>query len=144
MTHGKVHFGIGLVSGMLIAAFLLLVFAPRYNTMEQDGVRVKHDRWSGQSWRLVDNEWQPIETSARDWKPVDAALRRALNISERKQEINEGLDLLRQEYAALRHVSDEELMERIKVVYARDILRDLYLERFMQLHQASKTPSPTD
>lgn len=30
-------------------------------------------------------------------------------------------------------------MERIKLVYSRDILRDLYLQRFMELHQASKS-----
>ena len=58
MNREKLYFGIGLVMGIVMTVLLLQVFAPRYRTVKLDGAIVKQDRWSGNSWRFVDNEWQ--------------------------------------------------------------------------------------
>ncbi len=137
MSQGKRHFGFGLAAGVVIAACFLLFFAPRYTITTIDNTRVKQDKWSGKTWRYAANEWHAIKESQRDWSNVDETLRKALNIPDREKTKKKSLSLLRENYPSLKEVSDEDLLERIKMVYARDILGDLYLQNFIRIHKVN-------
>ena len=134
MSNGKYQFGVGLAVGIVLAALFFLYFAPRYKTMQSGGMLYKQDLWSGDTWRYVDNEWKKVMGHDRDWEKIDEALRQALNIPERKNERANLLDHLRKKYADLKDVSDEDLLERIKIVYAKEIMNDLYLSDFVKIH----------
>ena len=144
MSQGKLHFGFGLAAGVVIAACFLLIFAPRYTITTIDGTQVKQDKWSGKTWRYSENEWRMIKESQRDWSDVDGTLRKALNIPEREKNQKDSLSLLRSQYPPLKDISDEDLLERIKLVYARDILGDMYLQNFLRLHQVNSANKVTE
>jgi hypothetical protein len=134
MSNGKYQFGVGLAVGIVLAALFFLYFAPRYKTMQSGGMLYKQDLWSGDTWRHVDNEWKKVMRHDRDWGKIDEALRQALNIPERKNERAKALEHLRKKYADLGDISDEDLLERIKIVYAKEIMNDLYLSDFVKIH----------
>ena len=134
MGNGKYKFGIGLFVGIVLSALFFMYFAPRYQTVDSGGVLYKHDRWAGDIWRYGDNEWKKVSQHDKDWKRIDEVLRQALNIQERKNERANALDHLRRKYAELKDVSDEDLLERIKIVYAKEIMNDLYLNDFVKIH----------
>jgi hypothetical protein len=130
----KFHFGAGLFLGVVVTAVFLHFFAPRYAVLDSDTGVVKHDKWTGNAWRYDGEKWEKIAEDSRDWKPVDAALMNALNIQEKKNpagssSINDRLKALKKKYPVLETVSDEDVMERIKYLYARKIIVDLYLNQ---------------
>ena len=133
MTREKSYLGIGLVVGVFLTGLFLYYFAPRYATITSGDTLIKHDSWSGRSWRLVDNEWKMIMDASRDWDSVDQALREALQISTGGLERNDALRLLKQKFPTLKDVPDEELLERIKIVYSKEILCNLYLSNLLKL-----------
>ncbi len=134
MLNGKFQFGMGLVVGIVAAALFFLYYAPRYKTSQSGGMLYKQDLWSGDTWRYVGNEWKKIIRHDRDWEKIDEVLRQALNIPERKIERKSALTHLRGKYDVLQDVSDEDILERIKIVYAREIMNDLYLNDFVKIH----------
>jgi hypothetical protein len=136
MTRDKIYFGFGLLIGIATAALFLYYFAPRYNTVKSGDTLLKQDRWSGQTWRFVDEYWKPITDTNRDWEKIDKALMKALSISTDVSSRNTTLDLLRSKYAILKDLTDDELLERIKSVYSKKILVDLYLQNFLNLQKA--------
>jgi len=138
MDNGKIKFGIGLGVGIILAAFFFLYFAPRYETMESSGMVVKQDRWSGDTWRLVNNEWKKIKDVKRDWARIDQMLRQALNLPNNEKERDKALNELRTKYPALVEVSDDEILERIKFVYSREIMNELYLKNFLKIQAGKK------
>ena len=93
---------------------------------------VKQDRWSGDSWRYVDNQWKKIDDIHRDWESIDQALRQALHIPKDGLDRPKAMDLLRKKFPALKDITDDELLERIKIVYSKAILCDLYLGNFLK------------
>ena len=131
MTREKSYFGIGLLVGAVIAALFLLYFAPRYTTVKSGDTLIRQDRWSGISWRFVDNQWKRIVYLDRDWNLIDRTLREALSIPTGGVERGTALHLLRKKYPALADINDDDLLERIKIVYSKAILCDLYLTKFM-------------
>ena len=129
MMQGKVHFGVGLFVGVLLSAFFFLYFAPRYEMSQSDAQLVKQDKWSGETWIFRDGNWEKVSTTARDWQAVDNALTKALQISTAPQSHsqNQVIQKMKTRYPVLAKLSEEEIRERIKYIYSRKILVDLYL-----------------
>ena len=134
MAREKKYLGIGLIAGVFLSSLFFYYFAPRYRTVISRETLIKYDSWSGQSWRLVDNEWKRImDAAGRDWETIDQALREALRLSPGGLQRNEALRLLKEKYPALKDVPNEELLERIKIVYSKEILYNLYLSNLVKL-----------
>jgi len=140
MTREKSYFGIGMVFGIIITVLALYYIAPRYTTVKSGPATIKQDRWSGQSWRLVGDQWKPIKGPERDWERIDKVLMSALNIPTNRAKRTRTLDSLREKYPLLREIPDEELLERIKLVYSREILVNLYLDNFRKLEREKSRP----
>lgn len=139
MAKGKHQFGIGLVIGIIFAALFFMYFAPRYTTVETDGMLYKHDRWSGNSWRFVDNEWQTVSQDERKWDDIDSELRKALKVPETLKARQDVLKRLRERYPKLKGVSDADLLERIKFVYSKELMIGNYMQTIVNLEQ-KETP----
>jgi hypothetical protein len=140
MAREKKYLGIGLMAGLFLSSLFFYYFAPRYCTVGSGETLIKHDTWSGQSWRFVDNEWKRIMDASRDWDTIDQALREALQISPGGLQRNEALRLLKGKYPALKDVPNEELLERIKIVYSKEILCNLYLSNLVKLEDGPHSP----
>ena len=138
MAKGKHQFGIGLVIGILFAALFFMYFAPRYKTTESDGILYKHDRWSGNSWRFVNNEWRKVSSSEKNWEKIDSRLREALKVPDTEKARNEVLARLREKYPVLGSVNDEDLLERIKFVYSKELMVGHYLQRILNIENVEK------
>ncbi len=135
----KKQFSIGLAAGILIAILFFQLFAPRFYTIESNGSIIKQDKWSGDSWRFVDNQWRKIMSVDQKWQQIDQTLKKALHLSSSsssKRPVNP-LELLKNKYPILKSVTDEELNERIKIVYSKEILSSLYLNNFLEIQNGS-------
>jgi len=135
MSRDKVYFAIGLVIGGAVVALFLYYSAPRYSVARAGDTLIKQDTWTGQSWRLVENEWKTIHGVNRDWDTIDRALTSALRMPFADVNTNSALKLLKEKYPSLIELSDDELTERIKVVYSKQVLCNLYLDSFMKAQQ---------
>ena len=128
MIKTRTHFGVGLFIGIVVTALFFQFFAPRYAVIESEKMLIKQDKWSGNSWRYEGNKWEKITDTTRDWKPIDEVLTKALNITAKGE--NKGSDRqmasLKKKYPLLEEISNEDIMERIKYIYARKIMVDLY------------------
>jgi hypothetical protein len=137
MTNEKAYFGIGLVVGVILAGLFLYYFAPRYNTVKSSDTLIKQDRWTGRSWRYVDNQWKAIVDVNRDWTEIDQALRAALKLPFANVDTGSALTTLRKTHPVLSDLSDEDLLERIKLVYSKQIICNMYLDSFLKAQNAS-------
>jgi hypothetical protein len=131
MKNEKSYFGLGLVVGIIISALFLFYIAPRYNTVQSGENIIRQDKWTGSSWRYTDNQWKKIMDVSRDWDSIDQALRDALDIPFAKVNTDNALSTLRKNYPILKDVSDDELLERIKLFYAKQVVCNLYLKQYM-------------
>ncbi len=138
MTREKTYFGFGLVMGIVIAFLFLYYFAPRYITVKSGDTLIKQDRWSGQTWRFVSDEWKSIVGEDHDWEKIDTALRGALGIQKNGHDRTDAINSLRKKNDVLNELSEDELLERIKLVYSKEILVNLYLQNFLKLGEESK------
>jgi allantoicase len=133
MIQTKVHFGAGLVLGIVVCAFFFQFFAPRYGVVKSDTGVVKQDKWTGNSWHYDGYSWKEIREDKQDWEAVDDALMDALNIKDSRTQsgnsLNARIQMLKAKYPVLASLSDEDVMERIKYLYARKIMVDLYLSQ---------------
>lgn len=127
MLQAKKHFGVGLVAGIILATLFFQFFAPRYEILKLDQMVIKQDKWSGDSWRQEGRKWIEIEDSDQDWKPLDKVLIEALKISDHQQP--NPIASLRKNYPVLKEFSDQDIMERIKTIYAQKIMVDLYFDK---------------
>ena len=128
MIQTRTHFGIGLVIGIVVTALFFQFFAPRYDVVKSDKMLIKQDKWSGTSWRYEGDKWEKITDSTRDWGPVDEVLMKALNIPVRGDSNGSDAQMasLKQKYPELEKIANEDIMERIKYIYARKVMVDLY------------------
>ncbi len=133
MTGEKTYFGVGLVVGIFAAALFLHYFAPRYSIVKAEDGLIKHDSWSGRSWRFVDKEWKKMASVDRDWGAIDHAIGEALHVPTGGASRANALSLLKKRYPILKDVADDELLERIKVVYSKEILCNLYLTNLLKV-----------
>jgi hypothetical protein len=137
MAREKSYFVGGLSVGVLVAALFLFYFAPRYTTVKSGDTLIRQDKWTGQSWRFVDNQWKAITGQNYDWEKIDASLVSALRIPYAEVDTDAALKLLKEKHAILKTLSDEDLLERIKIVYSRQILCNLYLDSFLKAEKSS-------
>jgi len=138
MTREKTYFGIGLAVGIVLALLFLFYFAPRYSTMKSGNTLVKLDRWSGQTWRFTENQWKKIQGANRDWEKIDKMLMEALRVPSGGVDRENALGLLREKDPVLKDLTDDELLERIKLVYSREILVNLYMKNLLELEREAK------
>jgi hypothetical protein len=135
MAREKSYFVGGLVIGILVTLIFLFYFAPRYAAVKSGDTIIRQDKWTGQSWRFVDNRWKAITGQGYDWDKIDASLVSALRIPFADVDKQKALKLLREKYPALKELSDDDLLERIKLVYSKQVLVNLYLDSFLKMEQ---------
>ena len=70
----------GIVIGVILAFFYFNYFAPRYEIKKVGLSLVKLDKWTGQSWRYMNNNWKKVMYTNQEWKEIDQTLAEALNI----------------------------------------------------------------
>jgi hypothetical protein len=138
MNGEKIYFGAGIVLGILLSAVFFYYFAPRYATVKTAEMMIKQDKWTGRSWRFADNEWKPIVGVNRDWEKIDRALMDALRIPFAQVDTDRSMKLLQEKHPILKDLSRDELLERIRLVYSKQILVNLYLDNFMKTEAAEK------
>jgi len=135
MKGEKTYFGLGLVIGILLSVVFFYYFAPRYATVKSGDTMLKQDTWTGRSWRFVDNEWKSIVGVNRDWEGIDKALLAALRIPFAEVNTGSALVRLREKHPILKDLPNDELLERIKLVYSRQVLVNMYLDSFVKTEQ---------
>jgi len=123
---------LGIIIGLVLAFFYFHYFAPRYEITKTDLSTIKIDKWTGQSWRLVDNDWKQMMDTDEDLEKIDNILLEALHIPFAQVDSDSALKRLRDIYPELKDVSDDLLMERIKLVYSKQVLVNMYLGEFMK------------
>ena len=136
---------IGIFIGLVLAFFYFHYFAPRYEITKTDLSTIKIDKWTGQSWRLVDNDWKQMMDTDEDLEKIDNILLEALHIPFAQVDSDSALKRLRDIYPELKDVSDDLLMERIKLVYSKQVLVNMYLGEFMKTDNAEASqgePAP--
>ena len=132
MKTEKSYFIGGILLGIFLSAVFFFYFAPRYETLKEGGTMIKQDRWTGRSWRFVDDEWQPVVGLHRDWEKIDRALMAAIRIPFADVDMDSALVTLQEKHPVLADLKREELLERIKLVYSRQVLVNMYLESFLK------------
>lgn len=137
MRSTKLNLAIGIIAGAILTFFCFNYFAPRYEIKKAGLSLVKFDKWTGQSWRFVNNDWKKVVYTNQEWKQIDQAVAQALNIQLKDAKTESTLNQLREKYAVLRDIPDDELLERIKLVYSKQILVQMYLDNFLKLQKGA-------
>lgn len=138
MNVEKRYFLIGLVIGILLSGIFFYYFAPRYTTVKSGDSLLRQDTWTGRSWRFADNEWKSIVGVNRDWETIDKALVSALRIPFAEVNTDQAIRQLQEKYPILKDLPNDELLERIKLVYSRQVLVNMYLDSFIREEQKEK------
>ena len=141
MTGGKKSLILGIIIGMVLSFLYFNYFAPRYEIKKTAASTIKIDKWTGQSWRLVENNWKKMSDMDEDWETVDETLRKAININLPGAQVDSGAALkkLRDCYPVLKDIPDYDLLERIKLVYSKQVLVGMYLGDFMNTEKKSES-----
>ena len=132
MKGEKTYFIVGIVLGVFLSAIFFFYFAPRYETVKEGETMIKQDQWTGRSWRFTDDEWKPVVGVNRDWEKIDRALMAALRIPFADVDTDSALITLQDKHPVLADLRREELLERIKLVYSRQVLVNMYLDSFLK------------
>jgi hypothetical protein len=140
MKKDKKSLIIGLVVGLVVAIVYSHFFAPRYEIKKEGLSMIKIDKWTGQSWSFVDSDWKKLSNSERDWEEIDKALSEALNIPFARVDSESALKKLREHHPILKSVPDDELLERIKQVYSKMVLVNMYLGDFLKTDSKQTSP----
>ena len=137
MKSTKLNLAMGIVIGVILAFFYFNYFAPRYEIKKVGLSLVKLDKWTGQSWRYMNNNWKKVMYTNQEWKEIDQTLAEALNIPIADTKTESALRLLRERYPILEDIPNDELQERIKLVYSKQILCNMYLDNFLKLQKTA-------
>ena len=70
-----------------------------------------------------------------NWETIDKTLQEALKIPFVQVDSESALKKLRNKYPVLKNISDEDLLERIKLVYSKLVMVNMYLGDFMKTNQ---------
>lgn len=132
MKAEKTYLISGIALGFLLSAIFFFYFAPRYETLKEGETMIKQDKWTGRSWRFTDDEWKPVVGVNRDWEKIDRALMAALRIPFADVDADSALVALQEKHPVLLELKREELLERIKLVYSRQVLVNMYLDSFLK------------
>ena len=143
MTSSKKRLIWGIVIGVSLSFLYCNFFAPRYEIKKTAVSTIKIDKWTGQSWRFVDNNWKKMIDMDENWELIDNTLGEAININipEAQVDSTAALKKLREKYPVFKDISDYDLLERIKLVYSKKLLVNLYLRGFMNVEKASEAAS---
>ncbi|MBW2608801.1 MAG: hypothetical protein JRC68_00455 [Deltaproteobacteria bacterium] len=141
-SSNKKYLIFGVIIGLLLAFLYFHYFAPRYEIKKTGISLVKIDKWTGSSWRFVDNNWKKMVDMDENWERVDKTLQEALKVPFVEVDTGSALMKLREKYPVLKDLSDDELQERIKLVYSKLVLLNLYLNDFLKTNQDTKTREP--
>ncbi len=139
MANSKISLVLGIIIGIVLAFFYFQFFAPRYEIQKTAAYTMKIDKWSGQSWRMVDNNWKKMAHMDEAWEEIDKTLQKALKIPFVQVDTNSALIKLRENYPILNEISDEDLLERIKLVYSKMVMVNMYLGDFMKADKGEKS-----
>ena len=132
MSKDKKYLVLGIIIGLILAFLYFHFFAPRYEITKTGLSTIKIDKWTGQSWRLINDEWKVMLETDEDLEKIDNTLLDALHIPFAQVDSESALKKLRDQYPALKDVSDDLLMERIKLVYSKQVLVNMYLGEFIK------------
>lgn len=143
MSSGKKSLILGIVIGVVLSILYFNFFAPRYEIKKTAVFTIKIDKWTGQSWRLIDNNWKKMIDMDEDWELVDKTLGDAININIPEAQVDAGAALkkLRDRYPVFKDIPDYDLLERIKLVYSKQLLVNLYLRGFMNVEKEAEVTS---
>ena len=141
MISGKKSLILGIIIGIVLSFLYFNYFAPRYDVKKTAASTIKIDKWTGQSWRLVENNWKKMSDMDENWEAVDETLRKAININLPGAQVDSGAALkkLRDRYPVLKDIPDYDLLERIKLVYSKQVLVGMYLGDFMNTEKKSES-----
>jgi hypothetical protein len=137
MKMDKKSLVLGVIIGLILAFFYFHYFAPRYEINKTGISTIKIDKWTGQSWRLVDNDWKKMTERNEDLEKIDRTLREALKIPFAQVDTASALKKLRDSYPLLKEIPDDELLERIKLVYSKQVLVNMYLGDFLKTSEGA-------
>jgi len=132
MKSDKKSLVLGVIIGLILAFFYFHYFAPRYEINKTGFSTIKIDKWTGRSWRLVGDNWTKMLDRDEDWEQIDKTLQEALKIPFAQVDKVSALEKLREKYPLLNKISDDELLERIKLVYSKLVLVNMYLGDFLK------------
>ncbi|MBN1905468.1 MAG: hypothetical protein JW927_10255 [Deltaproteobacteria bacterium] len=134
MKNGKKTLFLGIIIGVVISYFFFNYFAPRYEIKKTAALTMKVDKWTGDAWRLVDNNWKKMSDMDENWELVDKTLGEAINMKLPipKVDSNLGLKKLKERYPVLKDIPDDDLLERIKLVYSKQVMVNMYMGDFMK------------
>jgi hypothetical protein len=130
---------IGVIVGLLISLFYAHFFAPRYEIKKEGPSTMKLDKWTGQAWTLAAGNWKKMNSTDENWEEIDKALSEALKIPFAQVDSTSALKKLREKHPVLADVSDDELLERIKLVYSKMVLVNMYLGDFLKTNSERGT-----
>jgi len=141
MKRDKKSLIIGLIIGLIVSFFYCYFFAPRYEVKKDGLSMIKIDRWTGQSWVFMDNNWKKMVNMGEEWEQIDKTLSDALKIPFAQVDSQSALQKLRETYPILKDIPNDELLERIKLVYSKKVLVNMYLGDFLKTKEdtASET-----
>jgi hypothetical protein len=145
MKNGKKSLLFGIIIGAALSFFFLNFFAPRYEIKKTAALTMKVDKWTGEAWRLVDNNWKKMSDMDENWELIDKTLGEAINMKLPIPKVDSdlGLKKLRDRYPLLKDIPDEDLLERIKLVYSKQVMVNMYLGDFMKVDgEASQSENP--
>lgn len=132
MKNEKKTLIIGLIVGIIVTLFYSHFFAPRYEIRKDGMSMIKLDKWTGQSWTLVNNDWKRMVNLDENWEEIDKALAEAMKIPFAQVDSESALRKLKAANPILKNISDDELVERIKLVYSKMVLVNMYLGEFVK------------
>jgi hypothetical protein len=132
MKSDKKSLVLGIIIGLILAFFYFHYFAPRYEINKAGFSTIKIDKWTGQSWRLEGDTWTKMLDRDEDWEQIDKTLQEALKIPFVQVDRASALEKLRERYPVLNKISDDDLVERIKLVYSKLVLVNMYLGDFLK------------
>lgn len=144
MKNDKKKIIIGLFIGILISLFYTHFFASRYEIKNNGLDMIRIDKWTGQTWTLVNKSWKKMSDSEQDWSEIDKALGAALKIPFAQVDSESALKKLKETAPVLKDVPNEELLERIKLFYSKTVLVNMYLGDFLKTSEKAPpeiTPS---
>ena len=133
MSGEKKYLIVGVIIGLVLAILYFQFFAPRYEVEKTGLSMIKLDKWTGQSWRFVDNNWKKMANMDENWERIDKTLQGALEIPFANVDTTAALKKLRDKCPDLKDIPDDELLERIKLVYSKQVLVNMYLSNFLDI-----------
>jgi hypothetical protein len=138
MKSEKKYMVIGIFIGIVLSFFYFQYFAPRFEMKKEGLTLIKVDKWTGDSWRFVDDNWKKMADMDENWEKIAQALREAPNGPSAEVDPRPPRAPLREKYLILKDISDEELLERIKLVYSKQVLTSMYLDNFLAKDQVKE------